>query len=142
MNIVELVGRLTGDPQTKFTTGENANASCRFTVAVNRQYKNKETGNYDADFIGCVAFGPRAEFVGKYFHKGDPIGITGEIRTGSYTKNDGVKVYTTDVVANNIEFVGSKGSGANESASAATRKPSIPDSLVNVPDDSEEQLPW
>ena len=83
MNKVNLVGRITKDVEPHYSTGENANANCRFTVAVNRKFKNKETGQYDADFISCVAFGKTCEFIAKYFHKGDPIGISGNIRTGT-----------------------------------------------------------
>ena len=103
MNKVALVGRLTKDPELR--TGETAFA--RLSVAVNRPFKN-DNGEYDADFPNCVAFGKTAEFVEKYFVKGDPIGITGRIQTGSYTNKNGDKVYTTDVVVETAEFVGNK----------------------------------
>lgn len=139
MNKVDLVGRLTKDVTLNYSTGENANASCRFTVAVNRKFKNKETGQYDADFIGCVAFGKTAEFISKWFHKGDPIGISGNIRTGSYTNKDGIKVYTTDVYVDDAEFVASKGTTAATPSQAAT-----PDmnGFMNIPDTVEEELPF
>ena len=108
MNKVQLVGRLTRDPEIRYSQGENATATARFSVAVNRRFKNAE-GNYDADFINCVAFGKSAEFVEKYFKKGMAIGLTGRIQTGSYTNKDGQKVYTTDVVVEETEFVESKG---------------------------------
>ena len=104
MNKVQLVGRLTRDPEIRYSQGENATATARFSVAVNRRFKNAE-GNYDADFINCVAFGKSAEFVEKYFKKGMAIGLTGRIQTGSYTNKDGQKVYTTDVVVEETEFV-------------------------------------
>lgn len=139
MNKVDLVGRLTKDVEVRYSTGENANANCRFTVAVNRKFKNKETGQYDADFISCVAFGKTCEFIAKYFHKGDPIGISGNIRTGSYTNKDGIKVYTTDVYVDDAEFVASKGATAATPSQAST-----PDmnGFMNVPDTIEEELPF
>lgn len=107
MNKACIVGRLTKDVELRYSTGEKATAFAKFAVAVNRKFKNKE-GNYDADFINCSAIGTTAEFVGKYFSKGMAIGLTGEIRTGSYTNKDGIKVYTTEVLANEVEFVEKK----------------------------------
>ena len=115
MNKVVIIGRFTRDPEIKYTTGENATATARFSLAVNRRFKNKE-GNYDADFINCVAFGKTAEFIGKYFTKGMAIGITGRIQTGSYTNKEGQKVYTTDVVVEETEFVESKNKGTSDNA--------------------------
>ena len=113
MNKVVIIGRFTRDPEIKYTTGENATATARFSLAVNRRFKNKE-GNYDADFINCVAFGKTAEFIEKYFTKGMAIGITGRIQTGSYTNKEGQKVYTTDVVVEETEFVESKNKGTSD----------------------------
>lgn len=131
MNKVELVGRLTKDPEISYTTGENSIARLRFTVAVNRPFKNKD-GNYDADFISCVAFNKTSEFISKYFHKGDLIGIIGNIRTGSYDK-DGQRVYTTDVFVDNVEFVGGKSN--NESNDSA---PSTDQGFMNIPETGDE----
>lgn len=102
MNRVCLVGRLTKDLEMR----DSANtAVARFTVAVQSQFKN-ENGEFEADFISCVAFGKTAEFMGKYlYEKGQAIGLTGRIQTGSYTDQDGNKHYTTDVIAENVEFV-------------------------------------
>ena len=113
MNKVIIIGRFTRDPEIKYSTGENATATARFSLAVNRRFKNKE-GNYDADFINCVAFGKTAEFIEKYFTKGMAIGITGRIQTGSYTNKEGQKVYTTDVVVEETEFVESKNKGTSD----------------------------
>ena len=96
MNKCEIVGRMTRDPETSNTPSENV--VTRFSIAVNRRFKNAN-GNYDADFINCIAFGKTAEFISKYFSKGMAIGLVGRIQTGSYTNKDGKKVYTTDVVA-------------------------------------------
>ncbi len=142
MNKVELVGRLTRDPEVRYTQGENASAIARFSVAVNRRFKNAE-GGYDADFINCVAFGKSAEFIEKYFTKGMAIGLTGRIQTGSYTNKDGVKVYTTDVVVEESEFVESKNSsnGAGNSNTLSNNNASSEDGFMNIPDGIDE-LPF
>lgn len=132
MNKCSLMGRLTRDPEVR-ANGENAVA--RFSIAVNRRFKNAE-GNYDADFINCVAFGKSAEFVEKYFHKGDMIAVTGRIQTGNYTNKDGVKIYTTDVVVEEIDFCGGK---SENSATSNTKN----NDFVNIPEGIEdEELPF
>ena len=143
MNKVELVGRLTRDPEVRYTQGENASAIARFSVAVNRRFKNNE-GNYDADFINCVAFSKSAEFIEKYFKKGMAIGISGRIQTGSYTNKDDVKVYTTDVVVEEAEFVESKNSGGASAPSNAPANNNAPsaDGFMNIPDGIDEELPF
>ena len=128
MNKVIIIGRFTRDPEIKYTTGENATATARFSLAVNRRFKNKE-GNYDTDFINCVAFGKTAEFIEKYFTKGMAIGITGRIQTGSYTNKEGQKVYTTDVVVEETEFVESKNKGTDDN---------VPNNNANSNSDFEE----
>jgi len=130
MNKVIIIGRFTRDPEIKYSTGENATATARFSLAVNRRFKNKE-GNYDADFINCVAFGKTAEFIEKYFTKGMAIGITGRIQTGSYTNKEGQKVYTTDVVVEETEFVESKNKGASDN---------VPNNNANSNSDFEEVI--
>lgn len=135
-----LVGRLTRDPEVRYSTGENATATARFSVAVNRRFKNAE-GNYDADFINCVAFGKTAEFIEKYFRKGMAIGLTGRIQTGSYTNKDGQKVYTTDVVVEETEFVESKG-GNTDNTTPSRPAPSNGDGFMNIPDGIDEELPF
>lgn len=109
MNKVVLVGRLTRDPEVRSTSSGSNTA--RFTVAVNRNFKNKD-GQYDADFVSCVAFANSADFISKFFKKGSMIGIEGRIQTGSYDAQDGSKRYTTDVVVENAEFVGGRNEGA------------------------------
>lgn len=104
MNNVSLVGRIARDPEVRYTPSQVAVA--RFTVACNRPFTKE--GEQSADFISCVAFGKVAEFIERYFTKGMPIGITGRIQTGSYTDQSGNKVYTTNVVADRVEFVGNK----------------------------------
>ena len=119
MNNVTLVGNLCRDNEVRYSTDENATAILFNTIAVQRKTKDKTTGKYESDFISIKAFGKTAEFVEKYFKKGDKIGITGEIRTGSYTNKDGVKVYTTDVVVNNAEFVSSKSEGGESNTTTS-----------------------
>ena len=143
MNKVQLVGRLTRDPEIRYSQGENATATARFSVAVNRRFKNAE-GNYDADFINCVAFGKSAEFVEKYFKKGMAIGLTGRIQTGSYTNKDGQKVYTTDVVVEETEFVESKGASSADNSNNSRPVPSTANNndFMNIPDGIDEELPF
>ena len=109
MNSVQLIGRLTRDPEIRYTDGGASIA--RFGLAVDRRFK-QENGA-DADFINIVSFGKTAEFIEKYFHKGMKIALNGRIQTGSYTDKDGKKVYTTDIVAENVEFCESKGTSSN-----------------------------
>ena len=128
------MGRLTKDPQVNYA-GETAIA--RTSVAINRRFKNKE-GNYDADFINVSAFGKTAEFLEKYFHKGDMIAIVGRITTGSYEK-DGQRVYTTEVTIEEIEFAGGKTDGTQTANNASNT--SAPN-FMNIPDGSSEELPF
>lgn len=142
MNRVVLVGRLTKDPEIRYLTGENANAALRFKVAVTRQFKNAE-GKYDADFITCVAWKNQAEFINKYFHQGDMIGLQGNIRTGSYTNKDGQTVYTTEVYVDSVEFVGGKNKNGDSSDQPVAKTNAKCDtSFMNVPDTEDEELPW
>ena len=105
MNKIMLVGRLVRDPEVRSTSTGSSTAN--FTVAVSRNFKNKD-GNYDADFLPCVAFRNSADFVSKYFKKGSLIGIEGRIQTRSYDAQDGTKRYATDVIAESIELLGSR----------------------------------
>lgn len=138
MNIVSLVGNLCRENNVSYSSGENANAMLRNTIAVQRKFKNKETGQYDSDFINIICYGNTAEFINKYFTKGSKIGVTGEIRTGSYTNKDGVKVYTTDVLVNTAEFVSSKGDNPTNNTPSAPA-PQANDFINEGLDDS---LPW
>lgn len=108
MNKVIIIGRLTADPELR--TSQNGTVSCRFNVAVNRKFKN-QNGEYDADFISCVAFKQTAEFISRYFSKGKMIALEGTLRTGSYQDRNHPDVthYTTDVFIENVEFCGDKG---------------------------------
>lgn len=133
MNKVILVGRLTKDVEIR-TSGENVFA--RFSVAANRPFKNKD-GEYDADFPNCVAFGKTAEFIEKYFHKGEMIGLTGRIQTGSYTNKDGVTVYTTEVAVDTAEFVSSKKGTSDENENQTSKNTSKRKNKEDVSDFEE-----
>ena len=116
MNKAILMGRLTRDPEIRYTQGDNPMCIARYTLAVDRRF-NRNAGNdgNNADFIPCVCFGKTAEFVEKYLKKGTKMAVTGRIQTGSYTNRDGVKVYTTEVVVEDQEFAESKNASGNGS---------------------------
>ncbi len=147
MNKVILMGRLTRDPEVRYSQGENATAVARYTLAVDRRF-NRNNDEQTADFINCVAFGRSGEFAEKYLHKGTKIAVTGRIQTGSYTNKDGVKVYTTDVVVEDHEFVESKNASqqAGNDYVPAGRTESAPmaagDGFMNIPDGIDEELPF
>lgn len=143
MNSVQLTGRLTRDPETKYAQGEKATAITRYSIAVDRVFKGN--GDQQADFVNIVAFGKAGEFAEKYFRKGMKVGIVGRIQTGSYTNKDGVKVYTTDIVAEQQEFEEKKESsssqnGATSSAPVNTTPDPQDDGFMAAPDD--EELPF
>ena len=147
MNKVILMGRLTRDPEVRYSQGENATAVARYTLAVDRRF-NRNGDENTADFINCVAFGRAGEFAEKYFRKGIKIAITGRIQTGSYTNRDGVKVYTTDVVVEDQEFAESKNSNSGSGSSFMGGGSSAPqpsgagDGFMNIPDGIDEELPF
>ena len=146
MNKVILIGRLTRDPDIRYSAGENSTAVARYTLAVDRRFKRDS--DQTADFINCVAFGRAAEFAEKYFHQGIKIAVTGRIQTGSYTNRDGNKVYTTDVVIEEQEFAESKGASENQGSSYTaparndTPDPVSDDGFMNIPDGIDEELPF
>ena len=148
MNKVILLGRLTRDPEVRYSqNGDNQLAIARFSLAVDRRYKRD--GEQSADFINCIAFGHPAEFAEKYLKQGTKIAMEGRIQTGSYTNKDGKKVYTTDVVVENMEFAESKGSG-QQAGSSSQAAPSMPpmgsasgDGFMQIPDGVEDEgLPF
>lgn len=135
MNKTLLIGRLTRDPDIRYSQGEQSMTIARFSLAVDRRFK-RDGDNQSTDFISCVAFGKTAEFIEKYVFKGTKIAVEGRIQTGSYTNNDGNKVYTTDVVVEQVEFAGSK----TDSKSAAKESN---DDFMNVADGlDDEGLPF
>lgn len=143
MNKVILMGRLTRDPEVRYSQGENSLAIARYTLAVDRRFK--KDGEQNADFIGCVVFGKGAEFAEKYLRQGIKIVVTGRIQTGSYTNREGVKVYTTDVVVEEQEFAESK--KANENAGNSNYQSGnmggdMGDGFMNIPDGIDDELPF
>ena len=142
MNKAILMGRLTRDPEVRYTSGENSLAIARYTLAVDR--KIRKDGDATADFIPCVVFGRSAEFVEKYFRKGLKIAIVGHVQTGSYTNRDGQNVYTTEVVVEEQECAESKNSGSgSRQQNAPQPSPDVgQDGFMNIPDGIEEELPF
>lgn len=143
MNKVILVGRLTREPDIRYSQGAESMATARFTLAVDRRFKKENEQN--ADFIGCFCVGKTAEIVEKYCHKGTKIVTDGRIQTGSYTKKDGTKVYTTDVFVENIEFAESKANSSNDESNAASSEPIGTDEngFMSIPDNVDyEGLPF
>ena len=149
MNKVMLMGRLTREPDIRYSQGENAMAIARYTLAVDRRFSRSGNGGNDqsADFISCVAFGRSAEFAEKYLRKGTKIAATGRIQTGSYTNKDGVRVYTTEVVIEEQEFAESKNSSSagNGGFTGGNNAPAMQDAgdgFMNIPDGIDEELPF
>ena len=138
MTRVILIGRLTRDPEVRYSTGENPTAIARYSLAVDRRFKRE--GEQTADFINCIAFGKNGEFAEKHLRKGTKIAVIGRIQTGSYTNRDGQKVYTTDVVVEEHEFAESKAI-SQQSNGSATIPPSS-DGFMNIPDEIDEEVPF
>lgn len=155
MNKVILMGRLTRDPEVRYSQGERAMAIARYTLAVDRRgRRSQDDGAQTADFIQCVAFDRAGEFAEKYFHQGIRIVVSGRIQTGSYTNREGQKVYTTEVVVEEQEFAESKSASDSYAAShprtpAPAEAPAAPssaaasiDGFMNIPDGIDEELPF
>lgn len=158
MNKVILMGRLTRDPDVRYSAGENALAIARYTLAVDRRFNRN--GEATADFISCVVFGRGAEFAEKYLRQGVKIAVTGRIQTGSYTNREGQKVYTTEVVVEDQEFAESKAASEGNAAPRpqaggyaggrpADNAPAAPaadlgaaDGFMNIPDGIDDELPF
>ena len=134
MNRVILMGRLTRDPEVRYSQGETPLAIARYTLAVDRKFRREE--EQSADFIYCVAFGKMGEHVEKYYYQGLKVAVTGHIQTGSYINKDGVKVYTTEVVVEEQEFVESKGSNDKSQGNILQKQE---EGFLDV---SDEELPF
>ena len=159
MNKVILMGRLTRDPIVRYSSGENPQAVARYTLAVDRRFR-RQNDDQTADFISCVAFGRQGEFAEKYLHQGTKIVVSGRLQTGSYTKNDGTRVYTTDVVIEEQDFAESKSVSSENAASyqppqgapapapaqasggSGSAPAADPDGFKNIPDGIDEELPF
>ena len=138
MNKVILMGRFTRDPEVSYSQGDNQTAIARFTLAVDRRFAGNDGTN--ADFFNCVTFGKRAEFVEKYFRKGMKALVTGQLQNNNYTNKDGEKVYSVNIVVDDVEFCESKSS----SGTADGNRVDTPqdDGFVNVPESIQEELPF
>ena len=146
MNKVILMGRITRDAEVRYSQGDVSTAVARFTLAVDRRFK-RDNNEQSADFIGCVAFGKLAEFMERFGRKGTKFVLEGRIQTGSYKNRDGQTVYTTDVVAENIEFAESKATAStNNGGYVPADRPSpstaVGDGFMNIPDGIDEELPF
>ncbi len=146
MNKVILMGRLTRDPEIRYSQTSEPVAIARYTLAVDRRFKRE--GEQTADFISCIAFGKAAEFAEKYLHKGTKIVVSGRIQTGSYTNKEGQKVYTTDVVIEEQEFAESKSAGQEDreerdrQAMQAAGYTDAGDGFMNIPEGVDDILPF
>ena len=151
MNKVILMGRLTRDPEIRYSQGNDQMAIARYTLAVDRRFNRN--GDQTADFINCVVFGKSAEFTERYFRQGMRVVVCGRIQTGSYTNKDGQRVYTTDVVAENVEFAESKNASAGNNdggyqnagfggGNNAPAPSGAGDGFMNIPDGIDEELPF
>ena len=148
MNKSILMGRLTRDPEVRYSQGERSMAIARYTLAVDRRKRKVQEEEQTADFINCVAFDKAGEFAEKYFRQGMRVLISGRIQTGSYTNKDGIRVYTTDIVVEDQEFADSKGGASGDGVGyQPTSRPApssaIGDGFMNIPDGVEDEgLPF
>ena len=151
MNKVILMGRLTRDPEIRYSQGERSMAIARYTLAVDRRRRSNNGEEATADFISCVAFDRLAEFAEKYLHQGTKIVVSGRIQTGSYTNKDGQRVYTTEVIVEESEFAESKAAAGESHASyqapsqgrPTPSNANIGDGFMNIPDGVEDEgLPF
>ena len=141
---MNLIGRLTADPEVRYTQGDQPICIASYRLAVERRGKKTE-GQQNADFISIKAFGKGGEFAEKYLHKGMKVAVSGHIQTGSYTRQDGQKVYTTDVIADEQEFCENKAANdvAQNTAPKETQKEKPPiDDFMSIPNGIDEELPF
>lgn len=142
MNKVILMGRLTRDPEIRYSQANDNMCIARYTLAVDRRQRQQD-GRQSADFISCVVFGKAAEFAEKYFRQGTKITVVGRIQTGSYTNREGQRVYTTEVVIEEQEFAESKAAAAGSTGNNTTPPPMTDENgFMNIPDGIDEQLPF
>ena len=137
MNKIMLIGRLTRDPEIRYSTNDNNTAIARYTLAVKRPFR--KNGEQQADFLPCIAFGKTAEFAEKYLAKGMRVAVEGRIQTGSYTNQEGQKIYTTDVVVERQEFLEKRADNGQQSPDNANN---YDDRFMDIPDGIDEELPF
>ena len=135
MNKVIMMGRLTRDPEVRYSQGESQVAVARFSLAVDRRWKRE--GEPDADFFNCTVFGKQAEFVEKYLKQGTKVVITGRVHNNNYTNKEGQKVYSVQIIVEEIEFAESKNASAQANLPISTG-----DGFMSIPDGAEEELPF
>ena len=147
MNKVILMGNLTRDPEIRYSQGENSLAIARFSIAVNRRFSRQ--GDTDTDFFNCTAFGRQAEFVEEYFHKGSRMLLSGRVQNDNYTNSNGEKVYSVQVIAEEVEFAERKSAadananqGGNFGGGAPQPNAAANDDFMNIPDGIEDGLPF
>lgn len=134
------MGRLTRDPEVRYSQGANQTAVARFSLAVDRKFKRE--GEPEADFFNCTSFGKQAEFVERYLHKGTKVVLSGRIQNNNYTNKDGQIVYAVQVMVEEIEFAESKNGGSSDGQSSTPTSPSSSDGFMNIPDGIDEDLPF
>ena len=139
MNKIELIGRLTREPEVRVSQGESQMTIAKFTLAVDRR-RTTPDGQREADFISCTAFGKIGEFAGNYLHQGTKIAVTGRLQTGSYTNKEGQKIWTTDVIVEKAEFVEPKRDGQNQTSQPQAAP--APTGFMNIPDCDDESMPF
>lgn len=144
MNKVIMMGRLTRDPEIRYSQGENSLAIARFSLAVDRRFKRP--GEPDADFFNCTAFGKQAEFAEKYLKQGTKMVVVGRLQNDNYTNKEGQKVYSTQIMVDELEFAESKASGNENGGYQQTSRPNpsqaVGDGFMNIPDGLDEELPF
>lgn len=141
MNKVIFMGRLTRDPEVRYSQGESQTAVARFSIAVDRRFKRE--GDQEADFFNCVCFGKQAEFVERYLHKGIKIVLSGRIQNDNYTNKEGQMVYGMRVMVDEIEFAESKNaSSAGNTSGGTPAATNAGDGFMNIPDGIDEELPF
>lgn len=142
MNKLILMGRLTRDPEVRYPQSEDGSTVAHFSLAVDRRFKR--SGDAEADFFNCTAFGRQAEFVEKYLRRGTKMVVTGRIQNNNYTNKDGQKVYSVQIIVEELEFAESKAASANnnDAGPALTPAPGVGDGFMNIPDGIDEELPF
>jgi len=145
MNKIILMGRLTRDPEVRYSQGANQTAVARFSLAVDRRFKRE--GDPDADFFNCTSFGKQAEFVEKYLRQGTKVVVTGRVQNDNYTNKEGQKVYSVQIIVEEIEFAESKnassgGGAAYQAGSRPSPSQAAGDGFMSIPEGTEEELPF
>lgn len=142
MNLAILMGRLTRDPEVRYTRADQPMAIARYTLAVDRRGGKKEGNGQSADFISCVAFDRAGEFAEKYFRQGMRVLVSGRIQTGSYINRDGVKVYITDVIIQSQEFADSRNAAPGVGGGSQAQGEPVGDGFMSIPDGMDDGLPF